>query len=129
MANLYSTSCFTEADILSLEKDYFAAVRAHDHETLSTMLHDDMLLLAPAGETLGKQAELDLYRTGKMKITSLKEKIEEIRIVEDSVVVTLFYETKGFISGQPFDGNYRYIRVWKHTDEGAKIIAASCHRL
>jgi len=61
-----------------------------------------------------------------MVVEELVTSIEEIRIIGDTAIVVLVYDTKGTMLGNPIQGKFRYIRVWKLFQDGLKVIAGSC---
>lgn len=129
MKQPYVSSELTKELIESLEAKLIEAIRKNDLEFLEHIIHKDLLFLAPNGETITKEMDLKSHRSGEMVVDHLDVKIEELRIVEDSAVVVLHYNTKGRMLGQLFEGNFRYIRIWKNTEEGPKVLAGSCHQL
>ena len=54
---------------------------------------------------------------------------QTIQIIDDNAVVAKSINLKGTYSNQPFEGKYRYIRVWKSFEGRWKVIAGSCHAL
>jgi ketosteroid isomerase-like protein len=115
--------------IEKLELELIAAVMKSDIVFLEQIIHDDLLCLAPNGQTITKQMDLDSHRAGQMVVDELHPTIEDIRIVEDCAVCTIVYDTKGKMLGNPISGKYKYIRVWKKFPDGVKVIAASCFQL
>ena len=61
-----------------------------------------------------------------MAVDHLIPSFEEVRISGDIATVVVVYETKGTMLGNPIQGRFRYLRVWKEFADGLKIVAGSC---
>ena len=112
--------------VVNAEIELLTAIKNADVSTLEKILHDDLLFNLPDGNTITKTFDLDSYRSGKMKVKSLEASDQIINIIEDSAVVAVTVLLKGTFDNNPFDGVFRYIRVWKKIDENLKVIAGSC---
>ncbi|MFB9863547.1 nuclear transport factor 2 family protein [Rufibacter immobilis] len=55
--------------------------------------------------------------------------VEEVKIVDDTAIAILVYDTKGTMLGKPIQGRFRYIRIWKQFSDGLKVIGGSCTKL
>ncbi|MFD2556338.1 nuclear transport factor 2 family protein [Sphingobacterium tabacisoli] len=115
----------TKDAILELENRLYSAIKESDLQALDELLHEDLLFIAPSGEVITKEIDLKTYREGQLKITELEPQIENLHIIDDTAVITLTIEMKGNYNGQPFEAKYRYIRFWKHTSQGIRIIGGS----
>jgi ketosteroid isomerase-like protein len=112
-----------------MELELIAAIRKSDIVFIEQTIHDDLLCLAPNGQTITKQMDLASHRAGQMVVEELHPSIEDIRIIDDCAVCTIVYDTKGTMMGNPISGKFKYIRVWKEFSDGLKVIAASCFQL
>lgn len=54
---------------------------------------------------------------------------EEVKIIGDLATVVVVYETKGAMMGNPIQGRFRYIRIWKECDGVPRIIGGACFML
>lgn len=108
-----------------LEDELIRAIRASDVVALDQLLHDDLLFVTPNGQTVTKQMDMESHRSGQMIVEKLESVIEEINVIEDTAVVTVVYQTKGTMLGNPIGGRFKYIRVWKLFETGWKVIAGS----
>lgn len=57
-------------------------------------------------------------KAGEMVVDQLIATMEDIRIDGDTAVATIFYDTKGRMLGNPIEGRFKYIRVWKSSMKG-----------
>lgn len=108
------------------EQQLLIAMKAHDVGQLDQLLHDDLLFITPDGSIITKVMDLEAHRSGAMVIEKIEPTIEKISMITDAAVVVLRMETKGSMMGQPIEGAFRYIRVWKKVNNGYQVIAGSC---
>lgn len=69
---------------------------------------------------------IEPHRSGGMKVTSLEPQELEIRTLNNAAVAIAKIFLTGIFQGEFFSGNFRYTRVWHHTDKGWRIIAGHC---
>lgn len=119
----------TKAEIITLEDQLLEAIRKSDSSFLERILHDDLLFMVPNGSVITKEMDLASHRLGEMVVEEISSTIEQINIIDDVVVVTVVYDTKGSMLGNPIQGTFRYIRFWKQFTDGMKVIGGSCVQL
>lgn len=115
--------------VLDAEYGLIEAIKTSAVDYLDGILHDDLLFIAPNGLVVTKQMDLDSHKRGDMVVEFLIPTFEEIRISVDTATVVVVYETKGSMMGNPIQGRFRYIRVWKRFGDGLKVIAGACFML
>jgi ketosteroid isomerase-like protein len=115
-----------EIQIREGEERLYAAMLASDVKELDTLIADDLLFVGPTGELATKTMDLELHRTGGTKFTELVPQELEIRVWSDRFVLTT---TKIFLSGtylgNAFSADYRYLRIWRKSDQGWQIAGGS----
>lgn len=119
----------TKERITELENKLAEAIKSSDLAFLNKVLHDDLLFLAPSGQMITKAMDLASHRAGEMIVEQLVDRIEEINIIDDTAVVGVVYDTKGSMLGNPIEGQFRYIRIWKQFPDGIKVIGGCCMQL
>jgi ketosteroid isomerase-like protein len=124
-----SNSTHSVKDIQNQEAKLLEAMKRHDLQALDCLLHDDLLFIAPDGQTVTKEMDLDAHRSGSMIIERIESTIEQISLIGDSAVVVVVLDTKGSMLGNPIEGKFRYIRVWKQFGAEQKVIAGSCTKI
>ena len=72
---------------------------------------------------------METYRSGKMKIESIEASDQIINLIEETAVVAVTVSLKGTYDTIAINGVFRYIRVWKISNEILKVIAGSCIQL
>ncbi len=119
----------SKESILEAEYQLIEAIKKSDIPTLDKLLHDDLRFLIPNGQMITKEMDLDSHSRGEMLVDSLSPEFEDIRIIDDSAIVVVVYDTKGTMLGNPIQGRFRYIRIWKEVGSTPKIIGGACFML
>jgi ketosteroid isomerase-like protein len=119
----------SKTEIIDLEHKLLEAIRNSDISFLDKALHEDLLFMVPNGQVITKAMDLASHRAGEMQVEQLVSTIEEINVMDDTAVVAVVYDTKGTMLGNPIEGKFRYIRVWKKFPDGVKVIGGSCFKL
>ncbi|MFC0781264.1 nuclear transport factor 2 family protein, partial [Flavobacterium sp. HJSW_4] len=88
-----------------------------------------LLFNMPDGQTITKEFDLQVYRSGRMKIDSLEASDQIVNIIDNSAVVAVTVALKGSYDNNPINGVFKYIRVWKKVGKNLKVIAGSCVQL
>lgn len=115
--------------ILQAESRLLEAQKTSDVAALELLLHDDLLFIAPNNEITTKKADLDMHRSGNLKVLASHAEEPMVKTQDDTATVVVDVHLRVQFFGQPFEGLYRYIRVWKATDGHWQIIAGSCSQL
>jgi hypothetical protein len=118
-----------KADIINIEEKLIEGIKTSNIELLDQLLHDDLLFIAPNGQTITKEMDLASHRAGEMVVDQLIPTVEEVRIIEDVATVIVVYDTKGTMLGNMVQGQFRYLRIWKMFADGLKVIGGSCFKL
>jgi hypothetical protein len=124
-----ATMKISRTEIEELEYLLIEGIKTSDVVLLDKLLHDDLLFLAPNGQVITKAIDLASHRAGDMTVEQLIPTIEHINIVDDTAVAVVQYDNKGSMLGNPIEGQFRYIRIWKWFPDGIKVIAGSCLQL
>jgi len=118
-----------EEQIAACEEMLLSAIKENNISRLEELLHDALLFNLQDGKTITKHIDIEVYRSGNIKIYELSSEEQTIQIIGDNAVVTKTIHLKGMYLSQPFDGIYRYLRVWKLFAERWRVIAGACHAL
>jgi len=116
-------------DIVEAENMLFAAQLVSDVDILDQLLHDDLMAVAPTGQIVTKQMDLDTHRAKTMIIEDASTEIDDIKITGDTALSIVTMTAKGEAMGTPIEGKFRYFRVWKRFDGILKVIGASFMKL
>jgi hypothetical protein len=116
-------------EVIESENKLIQGIKTSDIGLLDKILHDDLLFLAPNGQTVTKEMDLASHKAGEMEVDRLTAKFEDIKIIGDNAIVIVVYDTKGKMLGNPIQGQFRYIGVWKMFTDGLKVIGGSCFKV
>lgn len=119
----------TRENVVEAENMLFSAQLVSNVEILDQLLHDDLLAVAPTGEIITKEMDLNSHKAKKMIIENASIEIDDIKIMDDTVLSIVTMTAKGKMMGTPLEGRFRYFRVWKRFDDDLKIIGASFMQL
>jgi len=114
-----------KTQIIASENSLLEAMRTSNVERLDELLHDDLLFNGPDGVTATKTVDLTNYRSGNIHLHTVMASDQTVNLIGDTAVVAVTVEIKGHYLGQPLDGKFRYIRVWKCVESIWKVIAGS----
>lgn len=97
---------------------------AGDAEKLDSLLHPDLLAVAPDGRLVDKAADLAAHRSGVFQISELQE--EEVRVIAcgDMAVTFVVLRIRGRIGDDEVGGRMRYTRTWTRDGGAWRVIAA-----
>lgn len=116
-------------DIEKLESRLIEAIKSSDISFLETVLHDDLKFIAPNGLVVTKQMDLESHRSKSMVVESIESTIEDIQLIGETAIVVVVYDTKGVMLGNPIEGRFRYLRIWKRMNGFFKVIAGSSTKI
>lgn len=119
----------TKEDVIEAENKLFSAQLVSNVEILDQLLHDDLIAVAPTGEIVTKEMDLNAHRAKTMIIEEASTEINDIKITGNTVLTVVTMTAKGKMMGTPLEGTFRYFRVWKQFDDTLKIIGASFMQL
>ncbi|MFG1944011.1 nuclear transport factor 2 family protein [Nonomuraea sp. NPDC048826] len=114
------------AALRAAERRLQAAQLAADADALDELLDDRLIFTGgPDGGRYTKQDDLDIQRSGRQRLSQVKEE-DLIVLVEGNTGVTWFEGTlEGAFDGAPFAARLRYTRTWVHVPgSGWRVIAA-----
>ena len=119
----------TREDIVEVENQLFSAQLVSDVNILDQLLHDDLIAVAPTGQIVTKEMDLNAHRAKMMIIEEASTVINEVKITGDTAISIVTMKAKGKMMGTPLEGQFRYFRVWKRFDDTLKIVGASFMQL
>ena len=119
----------TREDIVEVENQLFSAQLVSNVNILDQLLHDDLIAVAPTGQIVTKEMDLNAHRTKAMIIEEASTVINEVIITGDTAISIVTMKAKGKMMGTPLEGQFRYLRVWKRFDDTLKVVGASFMQL
>lgn len=110
--------------VVELEERLERAMRTSDVPVLDELLADDLLFTNHQGLVVTKQEDLDVHRSGLLKLDSLVASERSIRQLGDVAIVAVRVQLAGRHADTPFEGTFRYTRVWALQGVRWRIVAA-----
>ncbi len=110
--------------VVELEERLERAMRTSDVPALDELLADDLLFTNHQGLVVTKQEDLDVHRSGLLKLDSLVASDRSIRPLGHVAIVAVRVQLAGRHADQPFEGTFRYTRVWALQGIRWRIVAA-----
>lgn len=95
----------TKEDIVEAENQLFAAQLASDVDALDLLLYDSLLAIAPDGQMLTKEMDLNAHRSKAMIIEQATTEIDAIKLVGDTALSVVTMTAKGQVMGAPLKEN------------------------
>lgn len=111
------------------ESDLREAMLTGNVEKLDALIDDQLLFIGPDGNLYSKDDDLQLHRSGQVKIEQIEVEGQVISSRDEIAVVSLVARMSGVFKGASFQGKFRYLRTWRLTSSGWKIIAGSVCQL
>ena len=114
-----------EDQIIALEDKLLNALKSGDCHSLDELLHDNLIFNIPTGETISKQIDIENYRSGKMVVSDMEIYDLTISTIDDVCMAAMAVLLKARYENMIIDGRYKYLRVWKFTNNVWQVIAGS----
>ncbi len=113
-------------EIVRVEEQLQHAMMKNDVPALERLLHDELVFIGLEGNVHGKQEDLSSHAARALQLA-------ELAIVEppapqfygEMAIVVVKAHMQGTFQGTPFDGFYRYLRVWLFQEERWQIVAGN----
>jgi hypothetical protein len=112
------------ADLERAELALQAAQLASDVAGLDALLHPDLTFVGPDGSLSSKSDDLEVHRTGAMRLDRSDPEDLVVRVNDGVGVTVLTARLAGAYLGQEFDGRMRYTRTWARGPAGWRVVAA-----
>ncbi len=120
----------TQQYIINYEARLLKAIETHNLESLDQLLHDDLLFNLPSGHTITKAMDLESHSSGSLMVVNKTITRDlTINLIGDTAVVTVILELDANYDGQPFQGDFKYLRVWKQFGDHWQVIAGACTKM
>ncbi len=119
----------TREHVVEVENKLFSAQLVSNVDILDQLLHDDLIAVAPTGQIVTKEMDLNAHRAKTMVIEDASTEIDDIKITGDTALSIVTMTARGKVMGTPLEGKFRYFRVWKRFDDTLKVIGASFMQL
>ncbi len=113
-----------ECDIELLEERLRLAMLSSDVACLDALIAPNLVFTNHFGGVLSKQEDLDLHRSGALKIKAMQPSERKIMVLDPAAFVTVRVQLSGVWNGSPFNDDIRFSRVWHRSPtQGWQVIA------
>ncbi len=112
--------------IIQAERQLIAAILESNVDVLDNLLYDKIIFTNQMGQLIDKQTDMQMHRTGILKVIEMNVREQLIHQVENVAIVSAQIEVSGYYNKNQFIGQFRYTRIWKRFEDGLKVIAATC---
>ena len=99
-------------ELLKINKEYDEALVRGDIAALDLIFGHEFIYTATSGEVVNKLQQLELVRSGVMKIASGVSDDVQVRLYGNIALVLGSFRAKGQFKGRAFDSTERYTSVW-----------------
>jgi ketosteroid isomerase-like protein len=108
--------------VAALDKQYQAAVKINDANTMDRILADDFVLVTGSGRTYDKSDLLQDARSGASVYEKNDEIEQKVRVWGDTAAATVKLREKGTDNGKPFDHLFWYSDIYIRTPSGWRYV-------
>jgi ketosteroid isomerase-like protein len=112
-----------ERELLKINKEYDEALVRGDIAALDLIFGDEFIYTSTSGEVVNKRQQLELVRSGLMKIASGVSDDLQVRLYGNVALVLGSFKARGQFKGQAFDSTERYTSVWIKRGRRWQLIA------
>ena len=111
--------------IAAMEERLKIAMLDSDVSALDELLADDLIFTSHLGQIMTKQDDLDAHRSGFVKIESIEQTEQQIKLRDQMAIASVLSHIKGEFGGEPSEVPLRFTRIWHQTEIGKwQVIAA-----
>lgn len=108
------------------ESSLQAAILANDPDAVGRLLHERVVYVGPDGSEVDRDADLDAYRSGTLRIERYAQLARHTFAAGQTGATFVDVELAGTHAAQPFAARVRYSRTWTYDDaHGWQVLAAT----
>ena len=111
------------ADVEKMEQKRMQAVLSADMPALYAIYADDFFYNTSSGPSLTKSEYLPRYASGELKINSADSEARDIRVYENTALVTGIVHVNLTAKGETKTLHLRYLNVWMKRENGWVLVA------
>ncbi|MEM8544832.1 MAG: nuclear transport factor 2 family protein [Cyanobacteria bacterium P01_H01_bin.119] len=114
----------SENQITLLEERLRQAMLSSDVAELEVLIAPELIFTNYAGQLVSKQEDLDMHRSGILKLTTLEPSTPRYQKHPGVSVVSVQMHLIGHYGDAPIDQQMRFTRVWATSSEGRIQVVA-----
>jgi len=116
-------SADSAADVEKMEQKRLRAVIEADMPTLNAIYADDFFYNTSSGPSLTKSEYLPRYASGELKVNAVDSEARDIRIYDNTALVTGIAHVTLTTKGETKTIHLRYLNVWVKRANGWVLVA------
>ena len=99
-----------------------------DVADLDELLAEDLVFTNQLGHVMSKADDLGAHESGILKIDRIDLSGQEIKLIQDTAIVTVQARILGSFAGESSENDFRFTRVWAKTadKQWQLVVAHSC---
>ncbi|MGF1524069.1 MAG: nuclear transport factor 2 family protein [Leptolyngbyaceae cyanobacterium] len=117
-------SKYSESQIIEIEERLRQGMLTSDVAELDALIAPELLFTNYQGQLVSKQQDLDMHRSGILKLTELTPSDQRIQLYEGFSIVSVQMHLLGSYNGDAIDQHIRFTRVWAMSPAGSLQIVA-----
>ncbi|HUJ30033.1 MAG TPA: nuclear transport factor 2 family protein [Candidatus Acidoferrum sp.] len=110
-------------ELVNLEKQTARALQAKNVGLFQQIYGDDFVGILPSGRTVDKAGWIATIENSSIKYDSFGATDIQVRVFEDTAVVTCLWSSRGTENGHPFSRQLRVTHVYVYGQRGWQAIA------
>jgi len=107
----------THEQIKNCENQLRLAMLDSDISELDKLLSSKLIFTNHLGQIMSKQDDLQMHRSGILKINDITLSEQKIIPLKNAVVVSVKANIKGSFDNAVSDNDFRFTRVWSKSDD------------
>lgn len=120
---------YMKEEIIKLEEELRLAMLTGNVDKLNSLISDSLIFIAPQGEIVTKQMDLDVQKNKIQKMSELIPSEQQIMVNDNCAIVTVKMKITGTFNNIDISGNYRYIRTWQNINNYWQIVSGAVIQL
>ena len=101
-----------EQQIIVAEERLRLAMLRSDLEVLDELISPDLIFTNHMGQVFSKHDDLDMHRSGALKLYTLEPSENRYKVYEQFAVTLVRMKLSGIYNSLPFAADLRYTRIW-----------------
>jgi Domain of unknown function (DUF4440) len=114
----------TELQIVEIEERLRQAMLKSDVAELDALIASELIFTSYLGQLVSKKQDLDMHRSGRIKIESITPSERQIQLNDGFSVVSVRMYISGSYEGTEMESDFRFTRVWTVSSVGLLQIVA-----
>ena len=112
-----------EAEVRNAERDWAAAVVAHDYAALEQILADQLIYAHSTGTVESKKEYLEKLRSNAQRYDVIKHASMKVKVYGDAAVTHSMVRMTGESGDEPFDNQLMMMHLWVMQDGNWRLAA------